>query len=230
MSLSLVERIRSEMAGVNRWNADTRGTLLFECLEAFAARAEGDPAAEGDIPSIIERGQTGERLSPTEQSAWTGYELGWKDGLKHAISDLGECFECGHDLNGPYCPACNSDIDAARAEGVAALQQAGEPVACPREEIKQIITANVRSRLSRGHSSGRYLWSGLDAAAGGILAKLSPLPQQTALVEEGVEIAAFLIEQDDEPLAADLGVRMNYWRDKCITAGQRLDPKRWGPK
>lgn len=87
-----------------------------------AARAEGDPAAEGDIPSIIERGQTGERLSPAEQSAWTGYELGWKDGLKHAISDLGECFECGHDLNGPYCPACNSDIDAARAEGAPAAE------------------------------------------------------------------------------------------------------------
>ena len=59
---------------------------------------------------------------------------------------------------------------------------------------------------------------------------LAALPRQTALVEQGVEIAAFLVEQDDEPLASDLGTRMNYWRDKCITAGQRLDPKRWGPK
>lgn len=251
MSLSLVERIRSEMAGVNRWNADTRGTLLFECLEAFAARAEGDPAAEGDIPSIIERGQTGERLSPTEQSAWTGYELGWKDGLKHAISDLGECFECGHDLNGPYCPACNSDIDAARAEGVAALQQppveaverlrlaiegqdyanslpsppatagtlrlankevdsaarhllaalqqAGEPVAINREEIEELAEdafyEGWRDREARPspmiNSRGcmRTAWRDSNARDA-ILAKMvkaAPLPQQTALVEQGVE-------------------------------------------
>lgn len=33
------------------------------------------------------------------------------------------CFECDHDLRGPYCPACNPDIDAARAEGAA--QQPG---------------------------------------------------------------------------------------------------------
>lgn len=197
MSLSLVERIRSEMAGVNRWNADTRGTLLFECLEAFAARAEGDPAAEGDIPSIIERGQTGERLSPAEQSAWTGYELGWKDGLKHAISDLGECFECGHDLNGPYCPACNSDIDAARAEGVAALQQAGEPIS--REnleaELRETIGLYVREAVTRMFSEENATYRCARQIAGMLQPgyylhrKLfsSPLPQQTALVEEGVE-------------------------------------------
>jgi len=240
MSLSLVERIRSEMAGVNRWNADTRGTLLFECLEAFAARAEGDPAAEGDIPSIIERGQTGERLSPTEQSAWTGYELGWKDGLKHAISDLGECFECGHDLNGPYCPACNSDIDAARAEGVAALQQAAEQIAenahCSwRPEVRAFADLMEAQLRANDHKPGwkddadldlferlgeestellaalhrnakRLMWGdswvmedtvprvGLEAADVANFAMMIAdvcgalaLPQQTALVEEGVE-------------------------------------------
>ncbi|MCX7585066.1 hypothetical protein [Phenylobacterium sp. 58.2.17] len=48
------------------------------------------------------------------------------------------------------------------------------------------------------------------------------------LQEERKEIAAFLVEQFDEPdMFVSMGERGHYWRDKCITAGQRLDPERW---
>lgn len=62
-----------------------------------------------------------------------------------------------------------------RAEGVAALQQAGEPVAWIRNEIAKIISGAP-------FPSKRSL-----AKADEILAKFSPLPQQAALVEQGVE-------------------------------------------
>lgn len=102
-------------------------------------------------------------------------------------------------------------LDAARAEGVAALQQAGEPVAWIRNEIAKIISGAP-------FPSKRSL-----AKADEILAKFSPLPQQTALVEEGVEkiIAQHepaacgegtLPSPSEPPLSAEEVELPNYWR------------------
>lgn len=161
-----------------------------------------------------------------------------------------------HHATPDWCPAL-----AARAEGVAALQQAGwRPIETAPKDGSIIDVwrpEGGRDTVLWGFPShecgemGRYCdseWHSI-RAPGWVCSTFNqlvgrkhapfthwmplpsdPLPQQTALVEQGVEVAAYLIEQDDEPLAADLGARMNYWRDKCITAGQRLDPKRWGPK
>ena len=41
-------------------------------------RADG--VREEDVLEILDRGERGEQLTPCEMSAWTGYELGWKDG------------------------------------------------------------------------------------------------------------------------------------------------------
>lgn len=38
------------------------------------------PIDEADIPEIVERGKHGEKLTVAERAAWSGYELGWKDG------------------------------------------------------------------------------------------------------------------------------------------------------
>lgn len=47
--------------------------------------------------------------------------------------------------------------------------------------------------------------------------------------EERAALAAFLVDQIDEPDPFhQMGARGHYWRDKCITAGRRLDPQRWG--
>lgn len=51
---------------------------LNEALDA--ARAECVAAEDKDLPSILERGARGERLTTVEQSAWAGYEFGWRDG------------------------------------------------------------------------------------------------------------------------------------------------------
>lgn len=136
------------------------------------------------------------------------------------------CSQCGASTQDSWPDEARAALEwNRRAEGVAALQQAGEPVA-----RKCRLVAGILRRDEACNALNDRAAAALEDAASAIDQLSSPLPQQTALVEDGVEIAAFLIEQDDEPLAADLGVRMNYWRDKCITAGQRLDPKRWGPK
>lgn len=101
-----------------------------------------------------------------------------------------------------------------------------QPVEISREGLGEAIYLAMYehqgAKWSANESQGIWIEAG-----DRLRSKLSGYP----LVEEGgAEIAAFLIEQDDEPLAGDLGERLNYWRDKCITAGQRLDPKRWGPK
>lgn len=53
------------------------------------------------------------------------------------------------------------------------------------------------------------------------------IAELSRLQGERKEIAAFLVEQFDEPdMFVRMGERGHYWRDKCITAGQRLDPER----
>lgn len=146
MSLSeqnraLVERIRSEMAGVDRWHADTRGTLLFECLEAFA-RAEGVAALQ----------QAGEPVA-------------WLTPGRYVIDEQSER---GHYSNG------DAWVVARKL-----------PRAISREEIAREIDPDAWDRWTYTWPPGRKEKS--LAKADAILSKLSPLPQQTDLVEEGVE-------------------------------------------
>lgn len=82
-------------------------------------------------------------------------------------------------------------LDAARAEGVAALQQAGEPVAqwvmVPREPTSDMLAAadSAIPRFEEESDGSRLM--GVDGAldAWKAMIAVSPLPQQTALVEEG---------------------------------------------
>jgi hypothetical protein len=87
----------------------------------------GESISEEDIPRIVEDGKHGAALSVAEQAAWTGYELGFRDGIKNgshpaeggdgllealkgAVSDLeqtlrwrGEGWECSEEeLLGEY--------------------------------------------------------------------------------------------------------------------------------
>lgn len=57
-------------------------------LGAILSAIQGAEPVESDIPEIAERGARGERLSATERSAWSGYELGFRDGRK-ASPDAG---------------------------------------------------------------------------------------------------------------------------------------------
>lgn len=45
-----------------------------------ALAGQGEEIIEADVPDIVERGKLGAALSIPEQAAWTGYELGWRDG------------------------------------------------------------------------------------------------------------------------------------------------------
>ncbi len=78
------------------------GSRPFERFNALieAARAEGpvrphQPEAQGSeaveecaIPDIIERGKRGEKLTIAESATWSGYELGWRDGLVESVQPL----------------------------------------------------------------------------------------------------------------------------------------------
>jgi hypothetical protein len=63
--------------------SDAAGLLVSSLAKADAilsAIGQGAEPVEADIPEIAERGRRGERLSATERSAWSGYELGFRDG------------------------------------------------------------------------------------------------------------------------------------------------------
>lgn len=117
------------------------------------------PAAEDkDIPSLLERGARGERLTTAEQSAWAGYELGWRDGRKDALASANQNASAVSVLGAPaaegavsqeswrtrgeHAPDCQSHIVDVRGVpddctcSLVAPAPAGEPVAISREEIE----------------------------------------------------------------------------------------------
>lgn len=49
-------------------------------LLSRAEQAKGGEITEAMVPDIVERGRHGEALTAAEAAAWTGYELGWRDG------------------------------------------------------------------------------------------------------------------------------------------------------
>lgn len=73
------------------WELDGCASVL---QEAIAGHHQAS-VCESDIPEIIERGERGEKLSACQQSAWSGYELGWRDGRKDAALSPGGCSNCG---------------------------------------------------------------------------------------------------------------------------------------
>jgi len=82
-------------------------------------------------------------------------------------------------------------LDAARAEGVAALQQEGEPVAWSRDEIATAVQTEGQTIAAQALLELGYRYQddpdGISPAAYYIADAILSLPQQTALVEQGVE-------------------------------------------
>lgn len=58
-------------------SADSLLALLTQSSEPL-----WQPIEEAAVAEIAERGARGEHLTPAEQAAWTGYELGFRDGHK----------------------------------------------------------------------------------------------------------------------------------------------------
>lgn len=71
----------------------------FEAIVHRARGAEPGAVDEADIPEIAERGARGEKLTAIEQAAWSGYEIGWRDGHNDASApaepdQAEECIGC----------------------------------------------------------------------------------------------------------------------------------------
>lgn len=118
-------------------------------------------------------------------------------------------------------------LDAARAEGVAALQQAGEPVAWRWQQVeieagREWVTTEYDDDPPAPHLE--YVREVTPLYA-------SPIPQQTALVEQGVEKIIGPHEPPQQPVAVS---REEIAREIDPEAWERLDRriarnKQWSP-